>query len=186
MKTKLIFILFIVLVRVACAVHNEVVDDIAALQRAGFDFKKSENRSTEKTICFTVQLPPHFAHRDYEGKKPFQTAAYRKPEDPDAKGFELISAKGAYFALPHTKEKTGNSVSLSVLRSEASGAYLEISFSHGPGTAPMLVHVPLKAIIAFLDQPTAQRAGADQPAAAPGSKPESKEKASPGKESAPR
>lgn len=186
MKSKLIFILLVVLTRAACAVHNEVVDDIAALQRAGFEFKKSEYYCTEKTISFTVQIPPHYAHRDYDGGKPFDRVAYLKPENPDAKGFDLISAKGTHLDLSHRKEKTGNSVRVSVLLAEAPGAYLEFSFNHGSGHPPMLVHVPLKAIIAFLDKPPAKQAGAGQPAAASGSKSEGPEKAQPVKEAAPR
>jgi hypothetical protein len=186
MKTKLTLLLLVVLTRALYAVGNEVIDDIAALQRAGFEFKKVEYGCTERTICFEVQIPPDYASDQYEGRKPFQFAAYIKPEDPDAKGHELIFEKGARLKLSHRKEGTRNSVTVSVLRAEAPGAYLEFHFNHGPRSAPMLVHVPLKAIVAFLDKPPAERPVAVPPVPAAGSKPEGKEKAQPGKEGAPR
>jgi hypothetical protein len=162
MKTKLTLLLLVVFTRALFAVHNEVVDDIAALQRAGFGFEKAEDYCTEKTITFEVQIPPHYFSDDYEGGKPFDRVAYLKPENPDAKGFDLIGAKGTQLDLSHRKEKTGNSARVSVLLAEAPGAYLEFTYWRGSGHPPMHVHVPLKAIIGFLNKSQAERAGADQ------------------------
>ena len=171
MRPILTSILLFAFTQLSYAVGNEVVDDLAALERIGFSFRQSEHDeylSSEKTMFFTVGIPSH--HVSGYGKMPFAGAAYFKPEDPGAKGPKLISTNGLKIYLAHADEEVGHSLTLSVLVAEIAGTYLE--FCYDRGKAPMLVHVPLTAIVSHLERPPkAQQGGADQPATAPEAEP---------------
>ena len=151
MKSALTFILLIVFMQAAYAVNNVVVKDIAALERNGFSFEEADQWSTEKSLGITVVVPPSYTFEEQE-KKPFSWAAYFKPEDSRATGTSLIHAEGLRLPLSHTEEKHGHSLRLSVLTGEAGGTYLEFGFNQGSGHAPMLIHLPVQAVIEHLAQ----------------------------------
>ena len=151
MKSIFTLTLFFIFTQFVHAVGNDVVDDIAVLQRVGFNFTKSQFSSTEETIHFTVKIPPHYISG--YGKKTFARAAYFKPEEADAKGPQLISSNGLRLPLDHRNEATGHSLTISILAGEVTGTYLEFTFNQGSGHPPMLVHVPLKAVTDFLAKP---------------------------------
>ena len=100
MRAILTSLLLCASAQLSYAVGNEVVSDIAALERIGFSFSQSKNDeylSSEKTIFFRVGIPTH--HVSGYGKMPFARAAYFKPEDPGAKAPKLISTKKMSLVL---------------------------------------------------------------------------------------
>lgn len=167
MRLPLIVALLFVLAQAAHAVGNVVEGDMEVLRKAGFRFEKSEYGSAGKTLRFTVQIPPS---QDFGvlGVKPFVAAAFIKPEDEEAKGPRLIGSRGTRLPLAHSSEDEGHSLTLSVSTVDSEGTYLEFSFNQGSGHATMLIHVPLKAVIEFLEQSPK----AEPPAAAEETKPE--------------
>ena len=151
MKVALFVALLMATTQLGKAVGNEVVEDMEVLAQVGFKFEKSTIWSTDKTFGFTAFLPPFYTSG--YGEKPFFSAAYIRPESPELSGPKLISAKGTRMPLAHRAEKAGYSISIQILRREASGAYLEVTYNQGAGNPPMLVHIPIEAIVENLSRP---------------------------------
>lgn len=144
-SASVIVSLLLILVNVAHAIGNLVMDDIVALERGGFSFKKSESPS-KKSVRVEVRVPPSYTFQDF-GEIPFVGATYFKPEEASTVGPKLIGAEGLRLPLAHVDEDFGHSLVIRVLSGDSAGSYLEFLFHRGSGFPPMLIHVPLKAVL---------------------------------------
>lgn len=182
MKSFLVLALAIVATPNCFAVSNDVIGDLEELKKIGFEFT-NVSQSAEGLVTFSLIAPSHYTFEDGEFKftKQFSELFFLRTLKVVDHGPRLIGAPATRFnLLCREREDSRHESRITLLASDTRNCFFAVSFVEGPGSWPMIIHIPVSKLLRQIEE--AERDDAGQSAAVLESKTEGKDKIKPDSE----
>ena len=175
MKSLLIILTFVI-ASPCYAISNRLIGDLKDLRKIGFDITHVW-QGEEGVISFGFVAPAKFTFDSggTEITKPFSAISYLRMKRSVSERSRILGAPASQLNLAsHAREDHRHECRITLLTSDVSNCFFAVYFVRPEGgTWPMVIHIP---VAKLLKQIEAEQAGAEQPATAPESKSEGKEK----------
>lgn len=152
MKSLLASLVFFSIATACSGVGNREIGDLTVLRRVGFEFTGISAPDGD-TISFDLKMPAEFLVAEDIGTKPFARISLVEFTVPFKPGPNRIGAHSSEEVLKSRKSAGGHDVARVTVRlSKLEKSHLMISFVHpGESQWPLLVHVPLAALVKQLE-----------------------------------
>jgi hypothetical protein len=130
-------------------VGNRVFESLEELRKIGFEFTETGIPPSEPLFSFEFKVPKEFKIGDEIGSKPFAGVAFIDTVETVEHGPRLIGSPATRLPIETRKTKDGHHEScVTVHSARLENCYIEVMFVHDEsGQCPMLVHVPIAAIV---------------------------------------